>query len=90
VAIEPRIDAPVTGQAQVHRSQLAGPHGAEAVFDARADATGLAKRWHWDLPGNEYLTASPHSPDKAGEQSSSDPGDSPVRRTLVREITGTR
>jgi len=28
--------------------------------------------------------------DEAGEQSSSDPGDSPVCEILVREITGTR
>ena len=28
--------------------------------------------------------------DEAGEQSSSDPGDSPVFEILVREITGTR
>ena len=39
---------------------------------------------------DQVRRAHPHSSGQAGEQSSSDPGDSPVRETLAREITGTR
>jgi uncharacterized membrane protein YbhN (UPF0104 family) len=44
LVIEPRVDPPATGQAQVHRSELPDPQAAQVVLDALAQLVRIAGR----------------------------------------------
>ena len=44
LVVEPCVDAPVAGQAEVNRCQLAGPQAAEVVFDAFPQLVRIVER----------------------------------------------